>query len=76
LDKFSLPSNRYVVPHQHKYSIGDNVRNINNADWNKYHGAQGIVVKLLPFGTMYPAYDVRYGDDIIATSERSIERVN
>jgi hypothetical protein len=76
MEKFSLPARQYVIPHIHKYSVGDKVRNINNEDWNKYYGKEGTITKLLPFGTLCAAYDVLYDDKIAVALEISIERID
>lgn len=71
---FSLPSRQQVDHHVYKYNVGDKVRNVNAADWNKHYGKHGVVTKILPFGTVYPAYDILYDDSkTVATSERSID---
>ena len=76
MGEFSLPARQYIVHHKHKYSVGDKVRNINNAEWNKHYGMEGTITKLLPFGTLCAAYDVLYGDKVAVASERSIERID
>ena len=75
MEKFSLPARQYIIPHKHKYSIGDKVRNTNNADWNKHYGMEGTINALLPFGAAAPAYDVLYGDKVAVALEKSIERI-
>ena len=76
MEKFSLPQRQYVIPNQHKYAVGNIVLNTNNSAWNKHYGKEGTITKLLPSGTMYAAYDVKYADgSVVATSERSIQQL-
>jgi hypothetical protein len=73
---FSLPQREYVIPNQHKYAVNDKVRNINPAAWNAYYRLDGVIIQQLPFGTTYPAYDVKYADGkMVTNSERSLERI-
>jgi len=76
-EKFSLPARQYIVPHQHKYKVGERVINTNKIDWNTSEGDEGIIISLLPFGSIAPAYDIKYHIDgkIVATSERSLQKI-
>jgi hypothetical protein len=71
-NSISLPARTHVALMQHKYSINDKVRNVNKE--HKMYGEYGIIKSLVPYSFKHPAYDVVFGDKIVAMSEKSLEK--
>ena len=65
------------IPIEHKYAIGDRVRNINPE--LACCGQEGVIDAILPYTFIAPAYYIKYDNDsssrTIAVSERSLEKV-
>lgn len=70
----SLPGRRFVCEMQHKHAVGDEVRVI--APFSKRYLYSGIIHALIPFTFAAPGYYVKFGEDIVAESERSLEKID
>lgn len=68
-----LPQGTFVVEMQHKYKKGDKVRVV--APFSKLYLYPGEIHKLIPYTFVAPGYYVKFGDDVIAMSERSLEKI-
>ena len=72
-DSYSLPLLEFVVEMQHKYAVGDKVRVI--APFSKIYLYLGTIHAQIPFTFASPGYYVDFGGEIIAMSERSLEKI-
>jgi len=61
----------YIEKPNHTYQVLDKVRVTNHA----YNGAEGVIVDLMPWNLVAPAYYVGINGVIVAVSERSLERI-
>ncbi len=68
-----LPRLEFVCEMQHKYAVGDKVRVI--ATSSKMCGRYGTIHTRLPYMLAFPGYDVRFGGEIVAFSEQSLEKI-
>ncbi len=71
-NSISLPARTHVVEMQHKYAVDDRVCNINKD--HRLYGMYGVIKSLMPYTFRHPAYNVMFGDKILAMSERSLEK--
>jgi hypothetical protein len=68
-----LPQDVFIVEMQHQYAVDDKVHVVNH---HSIHDASGVIIALIPFTFISPAYYVRIDDKVVALSERSIERID
>lgn len=74
---FSLPQSSFVVEMQHKHAVGEIVRiTVPFTTHGKVYTGNGVIHAILPYTFISPAYYVKFGSDVIALSERSIERID